>query len=243
MDWRDQGVLLAVRRHGENAAIIEMFTPAHGRHAGVVRGGAGRRLAPILQPGAQLDVSWRARLEDHLGAFTVEPLRGRAAEAMADPLTLAGLSSVCALLAFCLPEREPHPDLYARSVALLDALGAAGWSYAYLRWELALLDEMGFGLDLSACAVTGRNDELAYISPRTGRAVTRTGAGDWADRLLPLPPCLLGRADAGPADIVQGLSVTGHFLSSHLAPALGDRPLPAARQRLVDRLARGQALP
>ena len=109
MDWRDEGVLLAVRKHGESAAIIEVFTPSRGRHAGVVRGGAGRRMAPVLQPGAQLDVSWRARLEDHLGAFAVEPLQGRAAEALGDPLALAGLTAVCSLLAFCLPEREPHP--------------------------------------------------------------------------------------------------------------------------------------
>lgn len=243
MDWRDEGVLLAVRKHGESAAIIEVFTPSRGRHAGVVRGGAGRRMAPVLQPGAQLDVAWRARLEDHLGAYTVEPLQGRAAEVMGDPLALAGLTAVCSLLTFCLPEREPHPELYARSIALLDALGAAQWGYAYLRWELALLDEMGFGLDLSACAVTGKNDDLAYISPRTGRAVTRTGAGDWADRLLPLPASLLGRSDAGSEDVLNGLSVTGHFLSGHLARALGEKPLPAARQRLVDRLARGQTRP
>lgn len=243
MDWRDEGVLLAVRKHGENAAIIEMFTPSRGRHAGVVRGGAGRRMAPVLQPGAQLDVSWRARLEDHLGAFTVEPLKGRAAEALGDPLALSGLSAVCSLLAFCLPEREPHPDLYERSIALLDALGAEKWGYAYLRWELALLDEMGFGLDLDTCAVTGRQDDLAYISPRTGRAVTRSGAGDWADRLLPLPASLKGQANASAEDILQGLSVTGHFLLGHLAKALGDKPLPAARQRFVDQLARGQTRP
>lgn len=243
MDWRDEGVLLAVRKHGESAAIIEVFTPSRGRHAGVVRGGAGRRMAPVLQTGAQLDVAWRARLEDHLGAYTVEPLQGRAAEVMGDPLALAGLSAVCSLLTFCLPEREPHPELYARSIALLDALGAEQWGYAYLRWELALLDEMGFGLDLSACAVTGKNDDLAYISPRTGRAVTRTGAGDWADRLLPLPASLLGRSDAGAEDVLSGLSVTGHFLSGHLARALGEKPLPAARQRFVDRLARGQTRP
>jgi DNA repair protein RecO (recombination protein O) len=243
MDWRDEGVLLAVRKHGESAAIIEVFTPSRGRHAGVVRGGAGRRMAPVLQPGAQLDVAWRARLEDHLGAYTVEPLQGRAAEVMGDPLALAGLTAVCSLLTFCLPEREPHPELYARSIALLDALGAEQWGYAYLRWELALLDEMGFGLDLSACAVTGKNDDLAYISPRTGRAVTRTGAGDWADRLLPLPASLLGRSDAGTEDILSGLSVTGHFLSGHLAKTLGEKPLPAARQRFVDRLARGQTRP
>lgn len=238
MDWRDEGVLLSVRLHGESAAIIEVFTPAHGRHAGVVRGGAGRRMAPVLQPGAQLDLSWRARLEDHIGTYTVEPLRGRAAEALGDAVALAGLSAVCSLLAFCLPEREPHPRLYERSVALLDALGAEGWEYGYLRWELALLDEMGFGLDLSRCAVTGATEGLAHISPRTGRAVTRAGAGDWVDRLLPLPDSLRGDSGAGRRDVAEGLAVTGHFLSSHLAPALGDKPLPPARQRLIDRLAR-----
>lgn len=240
MDWRDEGLLLAVRRHGESAAIIEAFTRARGRHAGVVRGGAGRRLAPLLQPGAQLDLHWRARLEDHLGVFTVDPLHGRAAEALGDAVALAGLSSVCSLLAFCLPEREPHARLYDRSVALLDALGADGWPYAYLRWELALLDEMGFGLDLARCAVTGASDGLTHVSPRTGRAVTRDGAGAWVDRLLPLPDSLRGEVGTGLDDIVQGLAVTGHFLSGHLAPSLGDRPLPPARQRLVDRLARGR---
>ncbi|WP_071674574.1 DNA repair protein RecO [Nioella nitratireducens] len=239
MEWRDEGVLLAMRRHGENAAIIEVFTERHGRHAGVVRGGAGRRMAPILQPGAQLDLTWRARLEDHLGAYTLEPIKGRAADALDDAAALAGLSSVCALLAFCLPEREAHPDLYARSIALLDALGAEGWAYAYLRWELALLDEMGFGLDLSCCAVTGQTQGLEFVSPRSGRAVTREGAGEWADRLLPLPASLRGVGGGERADLLVGFGVTGHFLSDHLARSLGDKPLPAARQRFVDRVARG----
>lgn len=238
MEWRDEGVLLAVRPHGENAAIIEMFTPEHGRYAGVVRGGASRRMTPILQPGAQLDVTWRARLEAHLGAFTVEPLKTRAAEALADRVALAGLASVCALLSFTLPEREPHSALYARSVALLDGLGAENWAQAYLGWEMALLEEMGFALDLSSCAVTGARDGLAYVSPRTGRAVSAAGAGDWVDRLLPLPACLLNSGPATPEEIDQGLRLTGHFLEHHLTPALGDKPMPAARQRLVDLIAR-----
>ncbi|TMV54089.1 DNA repair protein RecO, partial [Thioclava sp. BHET1] len=188
MEWRDEGVLLSMRLHGENAAIIEVFTPQHGRHAGVVRGGASRKAAPVLQPGAQLDLTWRARLEDHIGAFTVEPLRGRAGAILGDRLALSGLNSITALLAFTLPEREPHPALYQASVTLFDLLGAApDWPLAYLRWEMMLLEEMGFGLDLTACAVTGSRDDLAYVSPRTGRAVSRAGAGEWADRLLPLP--------------------------------------------------------
>jgi len=239
MEWREEGVLLAVRKHGENAAIIDVFTEAHGLHSGVVRGGAGRRMGPVLQAGAQLDLTWRARLEDHLGAFSVEPVKPRAADILGDGQALAGLSAVCALLRFTLPDREPHAALYARSVALLDALGAAGWSRAYLRWELALLDEMGFGLDLGRCAVSGRRDGLTFISPRTGRAVHAEAAGDWAGRLLPLPDSL--RSDGAGADaagVLAGLQVTGYFLTQHLARAQGERSIPAARARYVDLVAR-----
>lgn len=237
MEWRDQGILLSTRRHGESAAIIEMFTPAHGRHAGVVRGGASRRLAPSLQPGAQLDVTWRARLEDHIGTFTVEPVRSRAAAALGDRLSLAGLNAVLALLLFCLPEREAHERLYRKSEALLDLLGQAEiWPLAYLQWEMALLDDLGFGLDLQACAVMGPEaNDLSYISPRSGRAVSRQGAGAWADRLLPLPPCLLGQGPAPDAEIAEALRVTGHFLHNRVAPELGHKPLPEARARFVER--------
>ncbi|MBN8186861.1 DNA repair protein RecO [Salipiger thiooxidans] len=239
MDWRDTGILLSARRHGETSAILEIFTAGHGRHMGVLRGGASHKIAPSLQPGAQLDVAWRARLEDHMGAWTVEPQRSRAATAMADRLSLAGLNAVVALLAFCLPERESHPALYARSENLLDLLGQRElWPLAYLRWEMALLDEMGFGLDLSACAVTGINEPLDFVSPRTGRAVSAVGAGDWAARLLPLPPVLLGRGPAPDHEILDGLKTTGHFLENRLANALRDKPLPAARAQFVERLAR-----
>lgn len=234
MEWRGEGLLLAVRRHGESAAIIEVFTEAQGRHAGVVPGGASRRMAPVLQPGAQLALVWRARLDDQLGTFAVEPLRGRAARVLADPPALAALASVCALLAFALPERAPHPALYAASVALLDRIAGAGdWPAAYLRWERRLLEEAGFGLDLSACAVTGAAEGLAFVSPRSGRAVSRAGAGEWAARLLPLPPCLAAEVPGSPAEVLEGLRTTGHFLHRRLAPALGERPLPAARARLV----------
>ena len=238
MDWRDQGALLAVRTHGESSAIIEVFTAGHGRHAGVVRGGASRKTAPILQPGAQLDLSWRARLEDHIGTFTVEPIRSRAG-LLSDRLALAGLNSVCALLHFTLPEREPHPDLYAASMAVLDVLGAApGWPLDYLRWELMLLEEMGYGLDLTSCAVTGSREDLAYVSPKTGRAVSRDAAGEWADRLLPLPICLLGQGPATGPEIAAGLQTTGYFLEHRLAHDLRGRGLPEARRRFVDMLAR-----
>ncbi|WP_102223824.1 DNA repair protein RecO [Acidimangrovimonas sediminis] len=243
MDWRDEGVLLSMRKHGESAAIIEVFTPAHGRHAGVVRGGGGRRMAPILQPGNQLSLDWRARLEDHIGAFTVEPLRARAPALMADRAALAGLSATCALLSFSLPEREPHAAFYSASIALFDRLGEPGWEVDYLRWEMQLLDEMGYGLDLATCAVTGSRDDLAYVSPKTGRAVSRKGAGEYAPRLLKLPEVLMGQGPASAVEIAQGLTLTGHFLANRLVPELGRRTLPEARQRLVDTLARQSARP
>ena len=238
MEWRDHGILLSSRQHGESSAIVEVFTQEHGRHAGVVRGGTGRKLAPFLQPGAQLDVTWRARLEDHIGTFTVEPLRSRAA-AMGDRLALAGLNAVTGILSFVLPDREKHAPLYARTIQLLDLLGQNEvWPLAYLQWEVALLEEMGFGMDLSACAVSGLNDDLFYVSPRTGRAVSRLAAGEWADRLLPLPHVLLGKGDADLSEIVLALGTTGHFLNNHLAKSLGDRQIPEARQRLIDNMKR-----
>ena len=238
MEWRDEGALLSVRGHGESAAIIEVFTLAHGRHAGVVRGGASRRIAPVLQPGAQLDVTWRGRHDEHIGTYAVEPLRSRTG-LMADRLTLAGLNAVCALLHFVLPEREPHPDLYRATIGLLDFIGAQDdWPLAYLRWELMLLEEMGYGLDLSSCALTGRHDDLAYISPKSGRAVSRDAAGEWADRLLALPACLLGQGPATPPELAAGLRTTGYFLEHRLAHGLGNRPLPEARRRFVSLLSR-----
>ncbi len=236
MEWRDQGALLAVRRHGESSAIIEVFTARHGRHAGVVRGGGSRKAAPVLQPGAQLDLTWRARLDEHLGTFTVEPLRLRTG-LLSDRRALAGLNAICALLCHALPEREAHPALYPATIALLDALEADGWPIDYLRWELLLLEELGFGLDLGRCAVTGQSDDLAYVSPRTGRAVSRAAAGDLAPRLLPLPACLAGEGD-DMAGLAEGLRVTGHFLERELAGARGGRGLPLARSRLLDLLAR-----
>jgi DNA repair protein RecO (recombination protein O) len=241
MEWRDQGILLSSRTHGENAAIIEVFTPERGRHAGIVRGGASRKQAPVLQPGAQLDVAWRARLEDHLGTYSAELIRSRAATSLGDRLSLAGLNAVTSLLLFALPEREAHLRLYQKTEALLDLLGQPDlWPLAYLQWELLLLDDMGFGLDLSTCAVLGHGaNDLSYVSPRTGRAVSAKGAGEYASRLLPLPACLLGQGPAPDSEIAEGFRVTGHFLQSQLAPELGNKPLPEARQRFVDRFMAG----
>ena len=238
MEWRDQGAIISVRRHGETSAIVEVFTQNQGRHAGVVRGATSRKNAPFLQPGAQVDVTWRARLNEHLGTFAIEPVQSRA-HVMSNPLALSGLNAVCALLHFTLPEREAHPRLYATSIALLDAIAdTPDWPLDYLHWEVLLLDDLGFGLDLTECAVTGIHDGLDYISPKTGRAVSRAGAGEWVDRLLPFPPCLNSDAAVGVSDLIEGLRTTGHFLEHHLAPDLGNNPLPEARARMIDRLGR-----
>ena len=237
MDWRDEGILLSMRPHGETSAIIEVLTAAHGRHMGVVRGGASRRMAATLQPGTGLALEWRARLDDHIGSFTVEPRTSRA-HLLADRLALAGLMAVCALLHVALPEREPHPALWQRTLALMDRLGQEGWTADYVRWELCLLEEIGFGLDLEVCAVTGVRQGLAYVSPKTGRAVTAKGAGDWADRLLPLPEGLGGEGSLPREAVLAGLRLTGFFLDRELRPVLHDRPLPEARARLLDLLGR-----
>lgn len=236
MDWRNDGILLRVQRHGEATAIIEVFSALHGRHAGVVRGGASRKMAATLQPGAQLDLTWRARLEDQLGSFTVELLQARAGAILGDRLALAALSSVCALCRYALPERMAYPALYGQTVDLMDQLGQPGWLRLYALWELHLLDATGFGLDLQQCALTGARTGLAYVSPRTGRAVTAAGAGDYADRLLPLPPALIDeQAGFDPVQLRQALHLSGYFLQHWLAESAA-RPLPEARARLLSLL-------
>ncbi|MEF3048299.1 DNA repair protein RecO [Pseudotabrizicola sp. L79] len=239
MDWTDDAVVLSSRPHGEASAIVEVYAAVHGRHLGVVRGGASRKLAAHLQPGTQLAVTWRARLSDQLGSFTIEPVKSRAA-VLEDPLALAGLASACALLHLALPERDPHAGLYAKTIRLLDDQASGGdWLAPYLRWELTLLEEIGFGLDLGSCAVTGARDDLAFVSPRTGRAVSRAGAGDWAPKLLPLPSALMGQGPVTRPEAAQALDLTGHFLTRALADRLPGGQLPEARARLLARLLRG----
>jgi DNA repair protein RecO (recombination protein O) len=237
MLWTDEGVVLAIRRHGESAAIASVFTRGHGRHAGLVRGGFGRRARPLYQQGNVLQVTWRARLAEQLGALSGELTDPLAARLMADPERLAGLASACALLETTLPERDPHPRLYDGLRELLGQLaGARPWLEGYVRFELALLAELGFGLDLSRCAVSGASEDLVYVSPRSGRAVSRGAAGVYADRLLPLPPFLLGLGRSDPAQLAAGLRLTGTFLRRHLFDA-SDRAPPEARDRLLARLA------
>jgi len=242
--WDDEGLILATRRHGEADAILDALTAGHGRVAAVVKGGGGRRRAQ-LQPGADVRLAFSARLESHMGVVRVEPRRDRAGAIMADAGALAALSAAAALLVAYLPEREPAPAAHAATVALADALAAGGdWAEAYARWELGLLALLGFGLDLDSCAATGATQELIWVSPRTGRAVSRRAGEPYADRLLPLPRFLragaAGGADAG--QIGQALRLTGHFLDRWVAAAHGAAAAPPARARLLERLvARGQA--
>lgn len=232
MMWADEGIVLAVRRHGEADAVLHALTFEHGRHAGLVKGGYGRMTRPLLQPGNVLELEWHARLAEHLGSFRAEPKRLLAGGLLDDPLRLAALASACALLDAALPERDPHPQLYAALLTWLDRLATRpDWAADYIRLELLVLGDLGFALDLSACAVSGATDGLAFVSPRTGRAVSAAAAEPFRDRLLPLPGFLVGdESDA--RQIPQGLKLAGHFLSRHIfAPT--DRPLPAARERLV----------
>ncbi|MGE0023294.1 MAG: DNA repair protein RecO [Hyphomicrobium sp.] len=239
MNWHDEGVILSVRPHGETAAVVEILTRSHGRHLGLVHGGRSRKARPVLQIGNHVDVTWKARLADHLGHMSVELIRGYAAAAMDDAAALTGLTSLAAL-ARLLPERDPHPNLYEVTLFVLAYLDDASvWPVLLARWELALLDELGFGLDLTQCAATGVNDDLIYVSPNTGRAVSASAGEPYRDRLLALPPFLLpGRkAPLAPGDLERAFALTGHFLD-HRVLRPRDETMPEPRTRLLSQLRR-----
>jgi DNA repair protein RecO (recombination protein O) len=243
MQWQDAGFVVASRRHGESAAIVELLTREHGRHLGLVRGGQSPKIRAILQPGNAVAAVWRGRLSEHLGFLTCELLQAHAARLIDDPGRLAGLAAAAALISTCLPEREPHPDIFNAFARLLDALDSAGdWALYYVRWECGLLAALGFGLDLSRCAVTGATADLAYVSPRTGRAASRDAGRPYHDKLLELPEFFWRDSPADAAQIVAGLRLTEHFLVDHVLGPQG-RTLPLARVRLADRLRRHTALP
>jgi DNA repair protein RecO (recombination protein O) len=238
MDWQDEGVVLSVRRHGESSAIVALFTRTRGRHLGLVRGAFGRRLGPVLQPGNTVAAHWRARLADHLGSYTVDLVTARAGRLMENRDALFGLNAVTALASVALPEREAHERLYQDFVTLLDALTAGdGWLALYARWEMDLLRDLGFGLDLATCAVTGQHGDLTHVSPRSGRAVSAEAAAPYEGRLLRLPAFLAnGGGEPAPGDICDALALTGHFLEAHVLAPHG-QCLPESRGRLIDWLA------
>jgi DNA repair protein RecO (recombination protein O) len=224
MQWSDEGIVLGVKRHGEANAILELLTRAHGRHLGLVRGGAGSRLRAVLQPGNRIISTWRARLDEHLGHYLVEGLDSRAAAFLPLPHALYGMTHLAALCRL-LPERDPHPQVHAALDEVLDGLvdtRRAGASV--VRFELLLLAELGFGLDLATCAASGReDDELIYVSPKSGRAVSRQAGEPWKDRLLALPAFLRdpGAGEPSPQDVVDGFALTGFFLLRHVLEPRG----------------------
>jgi DNA repair protein RecO (recombination protein O) len=238
MEWHDTGFVLAARRHGESAIIVELLTREHGRHAGLVRGGQSLKVRAMLQIGNEVAALWRGRLAEHLGTIACELAQAHSAQILDDPDRLAGLTAAAALTVAALPEREPHPDIFASFGSLVEALDSAtDWSARYVRWELDLLSALGFGLDLACCAVTGEATDLAYVSPRTGRAVSRTAGLPYHDKLLGLPEFLWRAVSADRNQIALGLTLTGHFLAHHVFLPQG-RALPAARTRLAERLGR-----
>lgn len=242
MEWSDEAIVISVRAHGESGAIVETLTRDHGRHLGLVRGGASRKVKPTLQPGNRLHLHWRARLSEHLGNFTPELAKARAGELFDSRDALLGLNAFSSVVSAAMPEREAHAPVFEAGEILLDAMTSedfAHWSPLFVRWEMGLLDALGFGLDLSSCAATGLRDDLRYVSPRSGRAVSGEAGAAYASRLFPLPAFLLGTQNAAPdaEDVVAGLKLTGHFLSARvLMPH--HRDMPAARLRLEERAAR-----
>jgi DNA repair protein RecO (recombination protein O) len=241
MEWRDAGFVLAIRRHGEHGIIVELLTREHGRHAGLVRGGQSPRMRAVLQLGNQVTATWRGRLTEHLGTFGCELVTAHAARMFDDPDRLAALTAAAALLAGALPEREPHSDVFALFANLLEALdSAADWPARYVSWERDLLAALGFGLDLTRCVATGVTSDLAYVSPRTGCAVSRAAGLRYHDRLFALPDFLWQDAPADSNQMLLGLALTGHFLVHQIFAPQG-RPLPAARIRLAERMKQAAA--
>jgi DNA repair protein RecO (recombination protein O) len=236
MEWTDDAIVLSLRPHGEHGVILEALTRGHGRHLGLVHGGASTKRRASLQPGNGIKLHWRARLSEHLGSFTAELTSARAADMFETRASLAGLNAFTAVASAVLPERERHTPTYEGGEALLDAIATHdfnGWAPLFVRWEVGLLDELGFGLDLARCAATGATDDLTYVSPRTGRAVS-AGAGEaYREKLLPLPPFLLGsQVTPTETDLQAGLALTAHFIAQWvLAPH--DKALPEARERLA----------
>ena len=239
MEWHDRAIVLGVRPHGETSVIVILLTQAHGRHAGLVQGGRGKRHAGVLQTGNIVAARWRARLPDQLGSLVIEPEEAVASALLSDPLRLACLASACALAERTLAERVPCEGLFTATQTLVRQLrsGARHWDAAYVRWELGLLDVLGYGLDLERCALTGSTQELVWVSPRSGRAVSAAAGEPWKEKLLDLPGFLIRAPGRRPADVLAGLRLTGHFLERHVLA--GERTgLPPARQRLVDSLSR-----
>ncbi|MDO1559986.1 DNA repair protein RecO [Brevundimonas sp. 2R-24] len=237
MEFSDDAFVLAARGHGETGAIVDLLTERHGRIVAHVAGGASRKLKPVLQAGVRVMLDYRARTSEQLGSARLEPLGEGAAAFFDDSLALAAVASAAAVAQGALPEREPHPGAFLAFDALLSVLALEDvWPAVMVRYEMGLLEELGFGLDLTKCASTGVTEDLVWVSPRTGRAVSREAGAPYAERMLPLPGFLLGaQMGVAPGDIGAGLKMTAHFLEAFVFGPM-NRPLPPARLWLVDRL-------
>lgn len=237
MNFTDTGIVLDARAHGETHAVVDVFTEEHGRWAGLVYGGQGRRMRPLLQPGNEVALEWKGRGEDSLGHFSLEMAHARAGEAMGDRLSLAGLSAACAVALATLPEREAHRRAYQAMAVLLGALDDVDvWPALMARWELGLLAELGFGLTLDRCASTGARENLIYVSPRSACAVSAEAGEPYKDKLLPLPAFLRGASgEATLAEAIDALKTTGHFIETRILH-LSDKQLPEARLRVIELL-------
>ena len=222
MQWTDEGIVLGVKRHGEASGILELMTREHGRHFGLVRGGFGSRLKPVLQTGNSVAATWRARLDEHLGNYTVEPMRQRASNFFAASHAIYGVSHLAAMMRL-LPERDPHAGLYSVFEEILDRLEDPMLAAPLVvRFELQLLGELGFGLDLAQCASTGATEELIYVSPKSGRAVSRAAGEPWADKMLRLPAFLRDlETQATGRDLADGFALTGFFLARYVLEPRG----------------------
>lgn len=234
MEWQDQGVLLSARRHGEGASIIEVFTENHGRHAGLVRGGGSRKNAALFQAGNQLSLSWRARIEDQLGTFTVEIINARSAMLLSSRSKLYAFNALAAMLIKYLPEREPNQRLYTACFDVLERLNSdTQWQHRYCIFELEMLENLGYGIDLTCCAVSGQEFDLTHVSPRSGRAVGRESAKGWEQKLLPFPEFLQRQdyVEISKVEFRQALQLSGFFLEKSIPSTLPG--LPEARQRLL----------
>jgi DNA repair protein RecO (recombination protein O) len=230
MEWSEEGIVVGARQYGEADVIIEALTAAHGRHLGLVKGGRSRRLRPVLQPGNTLALTWRARLDEHLGNFRAEPVTERSAGLMMSRFGAFGLAHAGALLRL-LPERDPHPRLYEALALMLDRFDSPILAAELMaRFELLLLDELGFGLDLSSCAATGERDDLIFVSPKSGRAVSRAAGEPYRTKLLPLPAFLVGPigGETGIEHLREAFLLTGYFLERHVFDVKGEG-LPEVR--------------
>ncbi len=236
MDWAGEGYILSVKKHGETSAIIEVFNRERGRHLGLVRGGVSRTKRAVLQVGNFVQLEWRARLSEHLGYFTIEALSFRAAELMDDRLSLAGLNALCAIARETLPERESYALVYDAFEILLANLDDPDiWPALFVQWEAGLLTAMGYGLDLRTCAATGTNDNLTHVSPRSGRAVSRSAAEPYLDKMLALPAFMIGSRYVTAQDVADGLALTGYFLETRVQWGV-NKTLPDARAQMIARL-------